>query len=209
MAGLTSLSSSFMAGSVVTMVLSDGSVVRFRPGTQVQFPPSADRHVVLSGTAFFAVASGERPFVVETDGGEVTVHGTRFEVRSEGTETRVVVVEGVVGLSGAAGSAEVSAGQVAYVTKGSAPRVLDRDDPWSLLEWEGGLLLFQETPLAEVADELGRHFGRRVRLDQAVAERRITAWFGDEPWEEVVSALCLVAGARCEVGDSVVTMGGR
>jgi hypothetical protein len=56
---------------------------------------------------------------------------------------------------------------------------------------------------------MGRHFDRSVQVDPSIEDRRVTAWFEDEPAEEVVAAVCLVVGARCEVGDSLVTMSGR
>ncbi|NJD20012.1 MAG: DUF4974 domain-containing protein [Gemmatimonadetes bacterium] len=115
----------------------------------------------------------------------------------------------MVRVDGDHGGADIVAGQVAYLSTGSAPHVVDRGDVWSLLQWEAGLLVFQGTPLAEVAQELGRHFGRSVRVDASIEDRRVTAWFEDEPPEEVVAAVCLVVGARCEVGDSLVTMSGR
>ncbi len=207
---LTPTSSSTMAGNVVTMSLSDGTVVRMATSTHLRFPPRSDgREVELEGRAFFAVAPGDVPFVVRTDVGSVTVHGTRFEVRAEGDELRLVVVEGRVLLEGRGGTAEVAPGQVAFLSRGGAPRVVDREDVWALLEWPAGLLLFQATPLAEVAEEIGRRFGRPVEVDPAIASRRVTAWFEDESLDEVVSAVCLVAGASCEVGQAAVRMKAR
>jgi ferric-dicitrate binding protein FerR (iron transport regulator) len=84
--------------------------------------------------------------------------------------------------------------------------VVDREDVWTLLEWPAGLLLFQATPLREVAGEIGRHFGRPVEVDSTVARRRVTAWFEDESLDEVVSAVCLVAGVKCEVRAARVRM---
>jgi len=109
---LTILGSSSTVGQVATLSLSDGSYIRLGPGADVEFPPSAERReVILDGAAFFAVASGETPFVVRTAGARVTVHGTRFEVRTEGAETRVVVVEGMVRVEGDHGGADIVAGQ--------------------------------------------------------------------------------------------------
>jgi len=205
---LSTVESATGRGDVVTMALSDGSVVRTAPATRVEFPPvSGRREVVLQGRAFFAVAHGDEPFVVRTAAGEITVTGTRFEVRTEPAPARVVVVEGTVHVEGAGGASEARGGQVVFLTRGSAPRVVDRGDPWSLLQWEGGLLVFQATPLREVAAEIGRHFGRTVRVAPGLEARRVTAWFGDESLEEVVSAVCLVVAARCEVNDTTVMVG--
>jgi transmembrane sensor len=196
-------------GDITTMGLSDGSVMRMVPETRVEFPAAVDhREVVLEGRAFFAVAEGPIPFVVRTHMGEVRVQGTRFEVLTNGDQLRLVVVEGSVRLEGRGGSAEVSSGQVAYLELGSAPRVVDHSDVWSVLEWTDGLLIYESTPLSLVAEELSRHFERDVTIvDQALGRLRITAWFDDESIEEVISAVCLVAGVPCEVSETDVTIG--
>lgn len=207
-APLSPLESSTGNGQVVTMTLSDGSVVRTAPSTRVEFPPARGRREVnLEGKAFFAVAASAEPFVVRTDLGELTVLGTRFEVVAAPRSLRLVVVEGVVRLRGAGEAVEVRQGQVAYLSRGSAPRVLDRTDPWSLLDWGDGLLVFQATPLREVAGQLQRHFGRDVRVTDELAERRVTAWFQDESLEEVAAAVCLIVAARCQVSDTTVRIG--
>jgi transmembrane sensor len=192
-------------GDVVTMSLSDGSVVRLSGTASIEFPPDPDyRRVVVTGRAFFAVTESDRPFRVGAKDGEVTVVGTRFEVSQDGEGLRVVVVEGVVTVSGSEGEVQAAPGQVAFVSAGSAPRVVDYPDVWTLLDWGGGLLVFQATPLAEVLEEVSRYFGRPVTLnDRSLSSRRITAWFGSEPLQEVVAAVCIVAGARCD-GDIVI-----
>lgn len=207
--GLFPVGSSSGSGDITTLSLSDGSVVRATPGTRVDIPSSPGRReVVVEGKAFFAVAADPTPFVVRTAVGEVTVYGTRFEILTDGDELRVVVVEGIVRLSGRAGVADVEAGQVAYLGLSSSPRVVDPADVWDLLEWADGLLIFEGTPLSEVADELGRHFGRNVIIeDETLRQVRITAWFEDEPIEGVVSAVCLLAVADCEVGAVDVRIG--
>jgi len=207
--GIFSVESSSSPGDITTLGLSDGSVVRMMPETRVEFPSTVDRReVVLEGRAFFAVAADPIPFVVRTHMGEVTVHGTRFEILTNGDELRLVVVEGTVRLDGESGFAEVGPGQVAYLGLGSSPRVLDHSDVWSLLEWTDGLLIYESTPLSTVAEELSRYFGRTVTIvDQTLGQLRITAWFEDESIEEVISALCLVAGAACEVSEAEATIG--
>lgn len=194
----------------VTMALSDGSVVRVDRGSTVEVTPRTDRREVrLTGRAFFAVSQHEAPFVVHAGTGSVTVHGTRFEVREEGDGLRVVVVEGRVRVTSTSGAGvDVVAGEVARLSGDGTARVSRVDEVWALLDWTGGLLLFQETPLGEVAREVARHFDRPVTLtDPGLAERRITAWFGDERWEEVVSDICLVAGLACSVRQDGATLG--
>lgn len=206
---ISPVESSLGPDRTMTMSLSDGSVIRAASETMLEFPPRADRReVVLEGRAFFAVAEHELPFVVSTASGTVAVEGTRFEVTTSPGSLRVVVVEGSVALSSERGSSTVDAGQVAFLSEGTVARVVDRADVWALLDWRGGLLVFQATPLVQVAEEVGRHFGLPVRItDEEIGRRRITAWFGDESLDEVVSGVCIVVGARCEVGTTEVTIG--
>ena len=175
----------------------------------MEFPARVDRReVVLDGRAFFAVTADPVPFLVRTRFGDVTVHGTRFEAATTEDGLRVVVVEGAVRLEADEGSRDVGPGQVAYLRPGSPPQLVDHRDPWSTLEWEGGLLIYEATPLSMVVAEMGRHFGRRVLLtDETLGELRITAWFEDETIEEVASAICVVAGVPCEVSDDQVAIG--
>ena len=58
--------------------------------------------------------------------------------------------------------------------------------------------MFQGTRLDQVADEVSRHFGRVLQIDSSgLAQRRVTARFQGEPFENVVESLCLVTEADC------------
>lgn len=203
---LAPVGSTTLEGGLSTLALTDGSTVRLARGGRVSFPNLPDRReVVLDGRAFFAVAEAASPFVVRGDVGQVTVHGTRFEVIATDDSVRVVVVEGIVTVDNDLGSVRVTEGQVVRVVPSSAPQVSDLADVWSLLEWPNGLLVFQATPLRMVAAELERHFGVRMEVDPELAGRRVTGWFDEEDVMEVVDGVCLIVGARCEVGTSLVT----
>jgi len=197
---LTAVESSVGPGRVVAMTLSDGTFLRAAEGASLEFPAEAGRReVVLTGRAFFAVAHGEEPFVVRTAAGELTVKGTRFEVRAEEGTLRVVVVEGTVEVTGPGGAVDVGEGQVATVEGGSAPHVMTVGDVWRLLDWPTGLLAFQRTSLGDVAGQLEHQFGVDVRIaDSLVAGRRVTGSFQDDSLEQVVDAVCAVTGIRCE-----------
>lgn len=203
---LAPIESTTAIGDVTTMSLSDGSVIRLAAESAIEFPEAVDREVVLSGRAFFAVAEDGSPFRVRTELGEVTVLGTRFEVSTVGDELRLVVVEGEVLLRGEGGEIRVHPGEVAWLGDGAVPRS-EPVDVWSFLDWPTGLLVFQDTPLASVAEELARHFEVDVDVDPSLDSVRVTAWFGGENLEEVASAVCLVAGASCEIEADRVTFG--
>lgn len=207
---LSLVASSVGSAGINTLTLSDGSVIRLSTGARVDLlAQPGERTVALEGRAFFAVATGAEPFTVSTALGRARVLGTRFEVSTSSEETRVVVVEGTVQLSGDGGAtAPAPAGSLGTLRRGAAPHVEAVPDPWALLDWPGGLLLFQSTPLSQVARELQRQFGVPVSVaDSAVGSRRVTAWFDQESLDQVLDAVCLVAAVSCRRSPEVVIGG--
>jgi len=196
-------------GESRTVTLGDGSFVRLAPDSRLQDRSTeASRRVALSGRAFFAVAhDSDRPFTVETEAGSVRVLGTRFELSQRQENLRTIVVEGRVAVSNDNGTVEVTRGSVATVIGGGAPRSEISDDVYSLLDWPGGVLVFQGTPLGQVAEEVSHHFGRPLVVSgERLGARRISAWFDGEDFDEIAESLCVVAGAECTLSDSTVVM---
>ncbi len=188
-----------------TVALVDGSVVRLGPESRLEIWTVDQRTVSLDGTAFFAVVTdSSSPFTIRTDAGSAEVLGTRFELRAGPDSLRLVVVEGRVALEAEGSRVEVGKGAMSRILRGSAPASARSADVWDLLDWSGGLLIFQTTPLTQVMEEVSAHFGVSVNLrDSALARRTVTAWFGDETIEDVVGTVCQVVGATCSVGDTV------
>jgi ferric-dicitrate binding protein FerR (iron transport regulator) len=191
------------APSPQTLRLADGSFVRLAPGSRLEVRfEDGERMVYLQGRAFFAVAPDAlKPFLVRAGSAQVRVLGTRFEVAAEGDEIRAVVVEGRVALSSTMGEVEVPAGSMGTVAPGTEPHTETVSDPWALMDWPGGLLVFHETPLNAVVREVESHFHRRIRIDDPeAATLRISASFQEnESFDEVLETLCAVTGARCHV----------
>ena len=204
----------YVAGSTepVTVALDDGSFIRLAAGSRLRFAEQVElREAWLSGRGFFAVESDpERPFTIHTDLGDARVLGTRFEVASVDEELRVIVVEGRVAVTATSGrAAEVSRGQVARLGTNGDFSVETVDNVYDLLDWPGGILLFQSTPLPWVLEEVSAHFGVTIGLDDpALTARTVTAWFGDETLDEVVESICLLVQAECEIDVSGVSIGG-
>lgn len=199
-------------GETLTVTLNDGSFVRMAGDSRLQvWDETVRRDVSLRGKAFFAVTRDEsRPFTVQTRHGDVRVLGTRFEVGGQGDGIRTVVVEGRVALSNESGSVEVTAGSLAYMSSGEAPATQEATDIWSLLDWPDGILVFQETPLQQVVEEVSRHFHLPLEItDTELGNRRITAWFQLESFLEVADALCAVVGASCDQKEPGVTISAR
>lgn len=188
------------SNEVTTINLSDGSGIRVGPGSRIEITEDPDRITVhLEGRAFFGVPpDGSRRFVVTTPLGEAAVLGTRFEVRSEDEEFRVLVVEGAVQVSAGESETQLQAGEMGRSIQGSAPTTSAVDDVAAQLDWLGNAFFFQATPLPTALREVEERFDVTIRLAApALADQTVTASFVDQDAKEILAVLCAIVGAHC------------
>ena len=93
-------------GETFKLKLSDGTQVWLNAGSKLKFPQkfiksSSNRTVYLEGEAFFDVTTNkEKPFIVNTNGVDVKVYGTQFNVSSYNDNETIAatLVEGSISL---------------------------------------------------------------------------------------------------------------
>jgi hypothetical protein len=93
-------------GKRFNIIFSDGSTVYLNSGTTIKYPvkflPNQQREVFLQGEAFFDVVENKSDlFIVNTNGINIEVYGTKFNVRNcpEDYNSDIVLVQGSVGIS--------------------------------------------------------------------------------------------------------------
>ncbi|CDM23385.1 Iron siderophore sensor protein [Castellaniella defragrans 65Phen] len=187
------------------VALPDGSVLDLNTGTRARARFQEGRRVVelREGEIFFAVRpDAGRPFVVEAGPARVEVTGTRFDVRHDADWTRVSVESG---------SVEVSSGpwwrrrrqalaQGQEVLRASGDETFDAvraADLETVLAWQQGRIVFENTPLAQAIAEINRYLDTPVRLDApALRDFRVAAVLSvDEP-EALIDMLPAIAPVR-------------
>ncbi len=191
------------AGARAMLTLRDGTRLTLGPASRLRVPPdfgSATRSVDLNGEALFAVRHDARhPFVVRTAHVQVRDVGTIFGVRAytdDATE-RVAVAEGAVTVGdGTVRGISLAARDVAVVDSLKRIELYHAVDLSPDLAWAQGRLVFRDTPLREVARDLGRAFDLTINIaDSTLAARPVTAAFGDDPVDEVLDAITRAVGA--------------
>lgn len=84
------------------ITLSDGTKVTLNSGSKLVYPiafKSDTRKITLDGEAYFEVTKSDKPFIVECNGIEVKVYGTKFNVNSYNPEMiKTTLFEGSVGV---------------------------------------------------------------------------------------------------------------
>jgi len=184
-------------GQQASITLPDGSHVTLNTDTVVRTRADGERRLVYldKGQAFFKVAKDARhPFVVSAAGRTVTALGTAFDVRIDGGELKVVLVEGKVRVQAASPprslqhlgtAADVQPSRVTEMSPGSQ-LVATSDTEWRLTptnvsqqtSWLTGQLLIDDQPLGEVVEEVNRYSTRKIVIaDAALSRRRVSGNF--------------------------------
>ncbi len=203
-------------GQRVNLHLDDGTRVRVNAGSVLRMPGTFSeqvRMVHLSGEAYFEVTGDTRPFVVTTDRGQmIEVLGTEFNIKTYRDEPfRVVVSGGLVSVrevdpdlpgngkailreldEGSEQGIRLERGQMMTGYNGSVQ--VHREVNLSReLAWLEQRLVFDDTPLRQVARELERWYRVEVVLSEpAQGDLRVTATFDNEPLNEVFRSLSLI-----------------
>jgi transmembrane sensor len=197
------------AGETETVLLADGTVVRLAPDSRLRLASDErPREVLLDGTAYFVVTRmPEAPFRVHSSAGQAVVLGTRFELRTRGSELRLVVVEGKVALDAESDPVVVEGGEMSRISDGEAAEPVKVDDVRSLVPWVQHFVVFQSTPLAEAARELEEAYGVRIEVrDTMLAAQTLTGRYEDQDFDELFGLICQVLQARCSLENGIATI---
>jgi transmembrane sensor len=212
-------------GQRTTVDLGEGIQVTLGVSTTVRvIAPSAnsERVVELDGEAQFDVQHDERrPFLVRAHHAVVRDVGTAFAVRAYAASpierVRVVVTEGVVAVFPPSAVRDgrptnvtpvtVRAGHTASLVANDSVTVRASGDVTKLLAWTEGKLVFDNATLAEVAEDLERWYGARVRLGSpAIAGKHYSATFSGESLDDVVRVIAASLNLRVERSGDTITL---
>ena len=172
-------------GELREVPLTDGSTATLSSDSRVVVTMlHGERHIDLQqGEAFFTVTKDpKRPFVVSAGGRRVIAVGTRFAVRRDAGNLRVVVTQGLVQLESdnrpdgrrqpttllPAGSVATASDAGVVVSSGSVQQAEE------FLSWRSGFVSFHDTPLAVAAAEFNRYNARKIVIgDASVGTMRV------------------------------------
>ena len=153
-------------GGEYHVVLSDKSEIWLNADSELKFPVNLkgrERRVILSGEAYFKVAHDtERPFVVETDLGNVRVYGTEFNVKRYmgEKEIKTTLVEGSVGFckkDDKENYIKIKPGfQISYENGGNP--VVQEVKVDNEIAWKSKQFRFERCPLNEIMNDVMRWY---------------------------------------------------
>ncbi|MGF6130847.1 transmembrane sensor [Pseudomonas frederiksbergensis] len=176
------------------VALPDGSMIDLnsRSRVQVWFEKHRRGIELTEGEAMFSVEHDtSRPFVVETGNGQVTVTGTRFDVRRDLTQTKVAVEQGTVKVQGyGADFISLTAGLGTHIDAKGKVATAYAVNPQELTAWRSGKLVFNNASLAEVAAEVSRYREKPLTVgNDKVGNLRLTSVFKSDNTDALLKAL--------------------
>lgn len=210
-------------GTKSKVLLADGTAVWLNADSHLWFPTAfagPRREVYLDGEAFFDVKHNERmPFIIHLGANQVRVLGTSFNVKAyrddEAVETAVVTGRvAFIRAASPAATAErdticvVPDEKVVY-SKASHELRIEQVNHQDYAPWNQRSLIFQSTPLGEVAKTLGRQYNVTVRFeDEKLRNCRLTGRFRDQSLHEVLRLVEMTRAFSFDLSNNVLTIKG-
>lgn len=165
-------------GEKTRILFQDGSQAFLNSDTRIKYPRKfglTNRKIQLEGEAYFKIsANSKRPFIVEINNTRVEVLGTSFNVKAyeEDREMSVVLDKGKIVFNTPIKNYNLLPGQQALYDKKTGKcsiSLLEKSTEASL--WVNNILVFQDTPMAEVVKTLSRIYNVEFKIKDPIVYR--------------------------------------
>lgn len=199
------------------IVLPDGSKVWLNHNsklTQETAFNTRTREVTLDGEAFFDIRHDPgRPFIIKTGEVKTTVLGTAFNIRAFPGEdaVTVTVTRGKVRVEGEnRKGGTITANQQITLNLQSEKVEEKVVNAAAVSQWIKGDLILHDITLGEVEEILEERYSVEIRFDNPLLKecRFTSTFFQQASVDEVLTAICLVNGAKYELHDKVIIIYG-
>ena len=189
------------AGMRSHVVLPDGSDLWLNAESKIKYSipfTLENRQVELSGEAFLKVVKNENaPFIVNAGVASVKVLGTQFNVKAYSDEENleIALTEGSIEFTGttADGKRAVTTlvpNDFLALNKTTGQVKLQNKNLNKHISWVKNVIIFDETPMPEVAKTLERWYGVKVIIaDAEINNYRFTTTFENESLYKVLELL--------------------
>jgi ferric-dicitrate binding protein FerR (iron transport regulator) len=191
-------------GQMQTIVLPDGSKVILNANSRLEinreWKKTENREVSLVGEAFFEVEkkpATKQKFIVHTADLDIVVLGTSFNVSDRYAKTKVVLKEGAITLrlnnkQRVENEQEIvmQVGEMVEFSKKENKLVKQRVNAEKYASWKENKLIFEDTPMQEVALLIQENYGLEVSFeDESLSKRKITGTIPSQNLQILLSSL--------------------
>jgi ferric-dicitrate binding protein FerR (iron transport regulator) len=164
-------------GQSYSLVLADGTKLWLNAASSVRFPTAFtghERSVEISGEVYFDVAKDPgKPFRVKTNGMELEVLGTQFDINAYPDESSVnaTLVEGSVKVSAKNKDIRLSPGQQAQLSSNGNLQLLNKVNVDEIIAWKNGYFHFENADLRSILRQFSRWYDIEVVYEGELKNR--------------------------------------
>lgn len=167
------------AGKRTSLTLADGTKVWLNSGTTLSFPSVFDkgeRRIRVNGEIYIEVTKDAgRPFIVQTNGFDVRVLGTQFNITAYAGDAKqsVVLVEGSVLVNAKVGGKAKLVPNEMLVLEGDK---IEKQtvDVENFISWKDGILQFRSESLHDILQRISRYYGVPIEYGNIDVNRKCT-----------------------------------
>lgn len=180
--------------------LPDGTMAWLNAASSVRYPTifnGKERVVEVTGEAYFEVAANAaQPFIVRSNGLEVAVLGTHFNVNTyqDDATLHVTLLQGAVKVNGTL----LAPGEQADVPQAGSVRVSNADTE-QVMAWKNGLFVFRSADVRTVFNQLSRWYDVNVQYEGSFGGKRFTGKMPRTYKLEEVLAVLQESGIRVKI----------
>lgn len=205
-------------GQVFRLVLSDSTVVWLNADTKLKYPKRfvnalKTRTVILEGEAFFDVAHNKnKPFIVNTNGIDINVLGTKFNVSSYANDQFIntTLVEGsvnVIDTNDTNNSIIIEPSFQASFQKEDMLLTSKRVNTLDYTSWMQKRIIFNDTPFESLIAKIERTYNVEIlNENEQIKNEHFTGQFDIENIETIFKALSTNFYFEYEINKNVITI---
>lgn len=202
-------------GKRFDLLLSDGTQITLNSGTSLKYPvqflKTKNRQVFLDGEAFFNVAKDSvNPFIVNTNGLNVRVLGTKFNLSSypEDQYVNTTLLEGSVSVYNkqdtfdSSNASLLEPGFKAEWNKYNKQISVEEADIAMHTDWLNGKIILRHVPFKNIVKKLERHYNVDiVNNNPELDEEMFTASFDVESIDQVFKTFNVTYEMEYKIND--------
>lgn len=190
-------------GKSMELILSDGTKVYANAGSHIVYPSEFrkdKREITVEGEAYLEVAHNpQSPFIVKTNGFDVKVLGTKFNVVAYPNEksASVVLVEGSVQVETLKNEKVLlhPNEQIVITAEGTNVQPVDAG---KYISWKDHFLLLDDDKLYVILKRLSIFYGVNIYCDEVVASSQLSGKLNlNNTMQEVIGILQKTAKLDC------------
>ncbi|HUC82349.1 MAG TPA: FecR domain-containing protein [Flavisolibacter sp.] len=197
-------------GGQYQVKLPDGTAVWLNAATTLKYPArfsANERRVEVEGEAYFEVIKNDKqPFrVVLSDGAQVTVLGTHFNVMTYHNESakEITLLEGSVSISKNDKTEKLLPGTQLRIA-GNTLTKKNGIDTGALTGWKSGLFVFHDAPIESIMRQIERWYGAKVVYQGKISQYFNATILRTEPLPKLLRLLELNGYVRFKTENKTV-----